>query len=261
MPRLTRGPFRYKRYADGYLDVASRYARVPLKQAVISPSALSLMYPASALPDYPRDQFIEDLLTEHETEVRRCFEKGARKVQIDFTEGRLAMKVDPSGELLSSFIDLNNLALARFSADERAKIGIHKCPGGDRDSTHSADVDYSALLPSLFELNVGNFYLSLAGERDRTRVLEIVRDNMKPGQQVFVGVVSPINPRIETVEEIRDSVLEASKYVPPDQLGTTDDCGFSPFCDDNSTTRDTAFEKIRRRVDGTALAARLIAGG
>lgn len=261
MPRLTRGPFRYKRYADRYLDVASRYARVPLKQAVISPSALSLMYPATALPDYPREQFIEDLLTEHETEVRRCFEKGAQKVQIDFTEGRLAMKVDPSGELLSSFIDLNNLALARFSADERAKIGIHTCPGGDRDSTHSADVDYSALLPSLFELNVGNFYLSLAGERDRARVLEIVRNNMKPGQQIFVGVVSPINPRIETVEEIRDSVLEASKYVPPDQLGTTDDCGFSPFCDDNSTTRDTAFEKIRRRVDGTALAARLIAGG
>ena len=261
MPRLTRGPFRYKRYADRYLDVASRYARVPLKQAVISPSALSLMYPATALPDYPREQFIEDLLTEHETEVRRCFDKGALKVQVDFTEGRFAMKVDPSGELLSSFIDLNNLALARFSAEERAKIGIHTCPGGDRDSTHSADVDYSALLPSLFELNVGNFYLSLAGERDRTRVLEIVRDNMKPGQQNFIGVVSPFSPRIETVEEIRDSVLQASKYVPPDQLGTTDDCGFSPFCDDNSTTRDTAFEKIRRRVDGTALAARLIAGG
>ena len=69
---------------------------------------------------------------------------------------------------------------------------------------------------------------------------------MKPGQRVFVGVVAPIDPRIETVEEIRDSVLEAAKYIPADQLGTTDDCGFSPFCDDNSTTRDTAFEKIRR---------------
>ena len=39
MPRLTAGPFRYKRYADSYLDVAKRYARLPLKQAVISPSA------------------------------------------------------------------------------------------------------------------------------------------------------------------------------------------------------------------------------
>src|SRR6185295_10456716 len=43
MPRLTGGPFRYKRHADGYLDVALKYARKPVKQAVISPSALSLM--------------------------------------------------------------------------------------------------------------------------------------------------------------------------------------------------------------------------
>jgi 5-methyltetrahydropteroyltriglutamate--homocysteine methyltransferase len=233
---------------------------VPIKQAVISPSALSLMYPATSLPEYPREQFIEDLLTEHETEVRRCLAKGAQRVQIDFTEGRLAIKVDPSGELLSSFIDLNNLALARFSAAERAMIGIHTCPGGDRDSTHSADVDYAALLPSLFELNAGNFCVALAGERDRARVLSIIRDNIKPGQRVFVGVVAPIDPRIETVEEIRDNVLEAAKYIPVDQLGTTDDCGFSPFCDDNSTTRDTAFEKIRRRVEGTELAARIIGG-
>jgi len=260
MPRLTSGPFRYKRYADAYLDVAARYAHVPLKQAVISPSALSLMYPAEALHGYPREQFIDDLLREHVAEVRRCFEKGAEKVQVDFTEGRLAMKVDPSGELLASFIDLNNLALARFSPEERKKIGVHTCPGGDRDSTHSADVDYAALLPSLFELNVGNFYLSLAGETDRARVLRIIRDNMKPGQQIFVGVVAPIDPRIETVEEIRDSVLEAATYIPAGQLGTTDDCGFSPFCDDNSTTREKAFEKIRRRVEGTALAARIVGG-
>ena len=260
MPRLTGGPFKYKRYADAYLDVAGRYARKPLKQAVISPSALSLMYPAEALPGYSREEFIDDLLREHVAEVRRCFEKGAEKVQVDFTEGRLAMKVDPSGELLASFIDLNNLALARFSPEERKKIGVHTCPGGDRDSTHSADVDYAALLPSLFELNVGNFYLSLAGETDRARVLGIIRDNMKPGQQIFVGVVAPIDPQIETVEEIRDRVLEAAKYIPAGQLGTTDDCGFSPFCDDNSTTREKAFEKIRRRVEGTALAGRLIGG-
>ena len=260
MPRLTAGPFRYKRYADRYLEFAARYASVPLKQAVISPSALSLMYPATALPGYPREEFIEDLLTEHEKEVRLCFAKGAEKVQVDFTEGRLAMKVDPSGELLASFVDLNNLALARFSADERAKIGIHTCPGGDRDSTHSADVDYAALLPSLFELNVGNFYLSLAGETDRPRVLEIIRRNVKPGQRIFVGVVSPIDPRVETIEEIRDSVLEAAEYIPVEQLGTTDDCGFSPFCDDTSTTRETAFAKIRALVVGTALAAAKLRG-
>ena len=91
MPTLTSGPFKYKRYADAYLDVAQRYATRPLKQAVISPSALSLMYPAEGIDGYPRERFLDDLLHEHETEIRRCFRQGAHSVQIDFTEGRLAM--------------------------------------------------------------------------------------------------------------------------------------------------------------------------
>jgi 5-methyltetrahydropteroyltriglutamate--homocysteine methyltransferase len=260
MLRLVKGPFRYKRHADTYLEVAKRYARMPVKQAVISPSALSLMYPAEAIAGYSREQFIDDLLNEHVTEVRRCLAKGAHKVQIDFTEGRLAMKIDSSGALLHSFIDLNNLALARFSPEERARIGVHTCPGGDLDSTHSADVDYAELLPSLFQLKAGNFYIALAGERDRLNALKIIRQYMKRGHRVFVGVVAPIDPRIETAEEVRDRVLEAAEYIPPGQLGTTDDCGFSPFCDDTSTTRDAAFAKIRARVVGTALAAEAIGG-
>jgi 5-methyltetrahydropteroyltriglutamate--homocysteine methyltransferase len=260
MLRLTGGPFRYKRHADSYLDVALKYAHKPLKQAVISPSALSLMYPADEIPGYPRKQFIDDLLREHETEVRACLRKGAHTVQIDFTEGRLAVKIDPTGHLLNSFIDLNNLALSRFSAEDRQRIGVHTCPGSDRDSTHSGDVDYAELLPGLFQLKAGNFYVALAGERDRVRVLKIIRDHMKPNHRVFVGVINPIDPRVETPEEVCGRVLEAAQYIPVERLGTTDDCGFSPFCDDTTTTRDTAFEKIRTRVLGTALAAEMIGG-
>ena len=136
MPRLTAGPFRYHVTAAQHLEHAQRYARVPVKQAVISPSAMSLLYPEEGIEGYDRDAFVADLLREHEAEVRACLALGASSVQIDFTEGRLALRLDPSGELLTSFIDLNNLALARFSADERRKIGVHTCPGSDRDSTH-----------------------------------------------------------------------------------------------------------------------------
>jgi 5-methyltetrahydropteroyltriglutamate--homocysteine methyltransferase len=258
LPRLTRGPFRYKRYADCFLDVAMRYAHVPVKQAVISPSALSLMYPLEPIPGYSRDQFIDDLLREHETEIRRCLAKGAHKVQVDFTEGRLAVKIDPSGHLLNSFIVLNNLVLSRFSPEQRGRIGVHTCPGNDFDSMHSADVDYSELLPSLFQLKAGNFYIALTGERDRRQILKIIREHLKADQRVFVGVIDPVDPHIETPEEVRDRVLEASEHIPIEQLGTTDDCGFSPFSDDTSTSRDTAFAKIRARVLGTEMAATLI---
>jgi 5-methyltetrahydropteroyltriglutamate--homocysteine methyltransferase len=260
MPRLTGGPFRYKRYAYNYLDVALKYANRPLKQAVISPSALSLMYPEGAIPGYSRDEFIEDLLSEHEKEIRGCLEKGAAKVQIDFTEARFAMKMDPSGELLGTFIDLNNLALENFSDAERKLIGVHTCPGGDMDSKHSGEVDYADFLPLLFQLNAGYFCIALSDEPDRERVLRIISEHRRPDQQVFVGVVSPIDPRVDTPQEVCQRVLEAARYIPVEWLGTTDDCGFAPFSDDRSTSRDTAFAKIKARVEGTALAAQQIAG-
>jgi len=258
LPVLTRGPFRYATYASSYLDGAKKYAHAPLKQAVIAASALSLLYPPDGIPGYTREAFLDDLLREAQADIRRCLDSGAKVVQIDFTEGRLAVKLDPSKKLLESFVELNNRVLAGFSAEEKRRIGVHTCPGGDRDSTHSADVDYAELLPSLFRMNVGNFYVQLASEKDRPRVLRILGEHARGDRRVFVGVTDPIDPKIETAEQVRDRVLEAAKFIDPGHLGTTDDCGFSPFGDDTSTSRDTAFAKIRARVTGTEMAARAL---
>ena len=255
LPTLTGGPFRYQIHADSYLEKALRYATRPVKQAVISASALSLLYPADGIDDYSREEFLADLVDEAEADIRRSLERGADSVQIDFTEARLSLKLDPSGGLLRQFLDLNNTVLGRFTAEERQRIGVHSCPGGDQDSTHSADVDYAGLIPGLLELDAGRFYLELAGEPDRPAVLETIRANLRPGQRIFVGVTDPIDPAVETPEQVRDRVLEAAEHIPLDQLGTTDDCGFAPFADDTSTARATAFAKIRARVEGTRLAA------
>jgi len=255
LPLLTEGPFRYRTHADSYLAAARRVATRPVKQAVISASALSLLYPADGIDGYSRDAFLADLVDEAEADIRGCLEGGAHTVQIDFTEARLSLKLDPSGGLLQSFVDLNNSVLDRFSDDDRSRIGVHTCPGGDQDSTHSADVDYAGLLPLLFELRAGAFYLELAGESDPDRVLRTVGEIAKPGQRVFVGVIDPIDPEVETPEQVRDRILAAAEHIPLAQLGTTDDCGFSPFADDGSTGRETAFAKIRARVEGTKLAA------
>jgi 5-methyltetrahydropteroyltriglutamate--homocysteine methyltransferase len=256
LPVLTTGPFRYQTHADSYLRAARQVATRPVKQAVISASALSLLYPAGGIDGYSRDAFIADLVDEAEADIRGCLDAGAHCVQIDFTEGRLSLKLDPSGGLLRSFVELNNQVLDRFSDDERRRIGVHTCPGGDHDSTHSADVDYAGLLPLLFELHAGAFYIELAAERDPESVLETVASLLRPGQRVFVGVIDPIDPAVETPEQVRDRVLLAANHIPLEQLGTTDDCGFSPFADDSSTARETAFAKIRARVQGTALAAK-----
>ena len=254
LPRLTQGPFRYGIHAVQYLKAAQKYTRVPVKQAVISASALSLLYPAEGLEGYSREAFVADLVREAATDIRDCLTANAACVQIDFTEARLSLKLDPSGGLLNSFVELNNRVLDQFSDAERKRIGVHTCPGGDRDSTHSADVDYTNLLPPLFNLKVGRFYVQLASESDRPRVLAVLRGLIKPGQILFVGVTDPINPSQESAETVRDRVLEAAEFIPLESLGTTDDCGFSPFADDTSTSRETAFAKIKSRVEGTALA-------
>jgi 5-methyltetrahydropteroyltriglutamate--homocysteine methyltransferase len=256
LPCLTAGPFRYGVHAAKYVKAARRLTELPVKQAVISASALSLLYPAGGIEGYAHEEFVADLIEEAAEDIRGALDAGADSVQIDFTEARLSLKLDPSGSLLRRFIDLNNQVLDSFNAKERQRIGVHVCPGGDRDSTHSADVDYAGLLPDLFQLNVGRFYLQMASEPDRERTLGIVRDVLKPNHTVFVGVIDPIAREIETPEVVRGRVMEAAAILPVGQLGTTDDCGFSPFADDTSTGREIAFDKIAARVEGTLLAGR-----
>lgn len=258
LPRLSAAPFRYGRFAGAYLPRAQKYATKPLKQAVIAASAMSLLYPQDGIAGYSQKQFIDDLVINAIADIRSCFDNGAAVVQVDFTEGRLAVKLDPSKGLLKQFIDLNNRVFASFSPDERQRIGVHTCPGGDHNSTHSADVDYRELIPLLLELNVGNFYMQMANESAPERALAAVAEHLKPNQRVFVGVIDVIDNAVETAKTVRDRVLLAAKYIPAAQLGTTDDCGFSPFGDDVVTARDIAFAKIAARVEGTALAAQSI---
>ncbi|MDF2181864.1 hypothetical protein [Neptuniibacter sp. CAU 1671] len=254
LPRLTSGPFKYQYTADQFLEYTLQHTASKVKQAVISPSLVSLLYPANGLEGYSRMQFTRDVLEQHTREIQRCLNLGADKVQIDFTEARLSLKIDPSGELLQNMVDLINSVLDTFTDEERSRIGVHTCPGSDLDSAHSADIDYKYLLPKLFTIRAGNFYIAMAGEADPTPALRLIRTCLRPGLRVYIGVINPVDPEIETPELVCERVLEAAKYIPLLQLGICDDCGFSPFADDESTSREVAFGKIKSRILGGKLA-------
>jgi len=273
LPRLTGGPFRYKTFAADTLAKSIKIATRPMKQAVIAPSMLALLYPLHGeVPGYSRAQFEEDLLDECEKDIRGAFAAGAERVSIDFTEGRLATRADPRNPwtgagMLPHFIELNNRVIDRFTPEERARLGIHTCPGGDRDSVHSADVPYSDLLPSMFSMNVGYFLMQLASERDKDAVYKLIGEHSRDDangvpQMCYVGVTNPQNPRVESPQEIRDALVRAANFIPKERLGATDDCGFSPFSIDEKPNhgspdyaREVAFQKIANRVRGTKLAA------
>jgi len=278
LPRLTGGPFRYKTYASEFVEKNVKIATKPVKQAVISPSMMSLLYPLEGeLPGYSRDQFLDDVINECEKDIRQCFQAGAVRVSVDFTEGRLANKNDARNpwtgkNMLQEFIDMNNRLLDRFSAQERTNIGIHTCPGGDCDSVHSKEVPYALLLEHMFEMNAGYFLIQCASEDDRESVYELCgkysRDDANGVAQVcFMGVINPLTPEVETAEHVKQELLTAAKYIPVQRLGATDDCGFSPFSRDVKPkhgspdfARDVAMQKIAARLEGTRLASAELEG-
>ncbi|MGI8413229.1 MAG: hypothetical protein ACR2LV_07890 [Solirubrobacteraceae bacterium] len=273
LPRLTSGPFRYKTYASEFVKKNKAIATKPVKQAVISPSMMMLLYPLEGeIEGYSREEFLNDCIDEAEKDIRQCFDAGAVRVSVDFTEGRLANKNDSRNpwtgkNMLQDFIDLNNRLFDRFSAQERKNIGIHTCPGGDTDSVHSAEVPYEKLLNHMFEMNAGYFLIQCASEQDKEKVYKLCGENSREdangvAQVCFIGVVNGLNPTVETPEEIRDALLAAAKHIPKERLGATDDCGFAPFSIDMKpkhgspdAARDIAFQKIANRVKGAQMAS------
>ncbi|RZT64453.1 hypothetical protein [Leucobacter luti] len=283
IPSLARAPFAFKSWAADDVAAARALTELPLKQAVISPSMLSLMVPEGGIGDYSREDFLEDVVTGCAEDIRRSFAAGAARVSIDFTEGRLALRRDlrapwAGPDALGGFIELINRVLDRLSDAERSAVGVHTCPGNDNDSAHSADVDYAELLPELFQIEAGYFLVQAAGEREPDRVARLVgrqlrgrvraaADGASGVPRVLLGVTNPTNPKLETAEQIRDQLVRAARFIPAELLGSTDDCGFSPYLIDEKPrhgspdfARDVAFAKIAARVRGTALAAEELAG-
>ena len=119
----------------------------------------------------------------------------------------------------------------------------------------------------MFEMNAGYFLIQLASETDKERVNKLIgqhrRENANGvGQVAFIGVINPQNPGVEMPQEVCEDVMLASRYIPKERLGTTDDCGFSPFSIDlkpkhgsPDLARDIAFQKITSRIRGNAMAS------
>jgi methionine synthase II (cobalamin-independent) len=273
MPKLVGGPFRYNEYAADSLVKALKFASKPMMQAVIAPSMVSLLMPLDAeVPGYTREQFESDLVDECEKDIRKAVAAGAARVQIDFTEGRLALKSDPrnpwtDAKLLPRFIELISRVVDRFTPEERVNIGVHTCAGSDADSNHSAEVPYSSLLPALFSINAGYFTIQAACEEDKDETYKMIGEHSRDDadgipQICYVGVIWCQNPAVETPQQVCDSLVRAADFIPKERLGSTDDCGFQPFAIDKKPAygspdfaRDIAFEKIKARVEGTKLAA------
>ena len=235
---------------------------------------LMLLYPLEgAIEGYSREQFLDDLCDEVEKDIRQCFAAGAVRVSIDFTEGRLANKNDSRNpwtnkDMLDEFIALNNRVLDRFSPEERRNIGIHTCPGGDCDSVHSKEVPYEKLLSKMFDLNAGYFLIQCASEEDKEEVYRLCgqysrEDANGVAQVCFMGVINPLDPTVETAEQVaerprrrRPSTSPRSAWAPPTTAASRRSAATSsPSHGSPDFARDVAMQKIQARLEGARMAS------
>ena len=115
-----------------------------------------------------------------------------------------------------------------------------------------------------------SFLIQMKSERNQEQVYKDIAASLRSDangvkQMAYIGVTNPGNPRVETAQEVCDQLVAAAKYIPKDQLGSTDDCGFSPFSIDVKPNhgspdfaRDVAFQKITARIQGTKMAAEVL---
>ena len=274
LPRLTGGPFRYKTFASEFVEKNQAIASKPVKQAVIAPSMLMLLYPLEGeIEGYSREQFLDDLCDEVEKDIRQAFAAGAVRVSIDFTEGRLANKNDSRNpwtnkDMLQEFIDLNNRVIDRFCARgaqehrhphlPRRRHGLGALQGGALREAAEQDVPAQrGLLPHPVRERGGQ------GERLQARAGSTRATTPTACRRSASSASSTRSTRrSRRPSRCATSCSPAAKHIPTERLGATDDCGFSPFSRDEKPkhgspdfARDIAMQKIANRVKGAAMAS------
>lgn len=106
--------------------------------------------------------------------------------------------------------------------------------------------DYEPLIPSLKKLNVDQFVLEFATPRagDFAIVGETLND-----REIGLGVVSPRNGEVESVEYIVKKAERALEYYEPDKIYLHPDCGFGTFSGCCVADEATAVAKMKRIVE------------
>ncbi|KAI0988338.1 hypothetical protein GJ496_002525 [Pomphorhynchus laevis] len=253
LPRLTKGPFSYNKYAGDYVYQARKFTAKPLKQAVISPASMFLMYPKSGIEEYPPNEFLEDVIGQSELDLRSCLGQNCSNLQIDAPELSMSIGIDSRAELLQKFIAVNNVLLDRFVPSQRLDIGVHICSGCDQGSSLCTEAEYCELLKEVFKLHTDKLYLPLEKFKNKDEILQIIHKYKNPWNKLYIGVVD-VRPGVPepTPEQIIQRIQRIARYIPLNQLGTTDDCGFASFADTESMSRRFALNSITARVQGTA---------
>jgi methionine synthase II (cobalamin-independent) len=236
--------------------VAAHTKRTP-KITIPSPSAMvgrPVLPPIDAKTYPDRDKMFADLGQAYRKVVRAFADAGCRYLQLD--EVTIAMLCDESyrakmtargddpDRLGPLYGDLINTAMSDIPSDMR--ITMHLCRGNYR-STFMGTGGYEAEQEILFDgIKVHGYFMEY--DSDRAGGFEPLRLVPKD-RQVVLGLVTTKTGRLESKDDIKRRIDEASKYISLDQLCLSPQCGFASTEEGNTLAEDEQWAKLRMIVE------------
>jgi 5-methyltetrahydropteroyltriglutamate--homocysteine methyltransferase len=205
-----------------------------------------------AYPDL--DEFFDDLALVYQQEIDSLYQAGCRYIQLDDTnltylcdpklrEGARQRGEDPD-QLPRTYAELINHAIEKRPND--LTIAVHLCRGNFR-SSWVAEGSYEPVAEVLFnEMNVDAFFLEYDDERsgDFSPLRFVPKDKM-----IVLGLVTTKVPQLETGNELKQRIEEASNYVAAENLCLSPQCGFSSTVHGNDLTHEEQWAKLSLVVD------------
>ena len=237
--------------------VAQEAPELTPKLTIPSPSMLHYRGGRAFIdPDvYPDlDQFWDDLSAAYAKQVARVAELGCTYLQLDDTSlaylndptqrGLLAQRGDDPLHQHERYIRQINAGLADRPAG--LTVTTHLCRGNFR-SSWAAEGSYDFVAEALFgELNVDGYFLEYDDARSGGfKPLRFV----PPGKTVVLGLVTTKHPELESKDDLKRRIEEASEYVPLEQLCLSGQCGFSSTVEGNALTIDQQIAKLELIVE------------
>jgi 5-methyltetrahydropteroyltriglutamate--homocysteine methyltransferase len=244
-------------FGEDFSFLQATTSNVP-KLTIPSPSMVHYRSGKAAIDPavYPDlDAFWADLTAAYREEVRRLGDLGCTYLQFDDTS--LAYMNDPhQREYIASiggdperqhveYIHHINESLAERPAGMR--VTTHMCRGNFRDSW-AAEGSYDHVAEALLnELEVDGFFMEWDDERSGG--FEPLRFLPKGEKQVVLGLVTTKSGALESKDDLKRRIEEASRYAPLEQLCLSPQCGFSSTVEGNSLSEEQQWAKLRLIVE------------
>src|SRR5436305_6072165 len=246
--------------AEEWVYLRSRKSH-PGKVTMISAQQAAAYYdPEKSRAAYPsRDAYLADIVDFSRREVEELIRLGCTYIQIDapqyaalldpqMREGYRQRGNDPD-KLIDLCIEMDN---AIIDGHPGVTFAIHICRGNNQSKFYAAG-DYEPIARIFSQAHFQRFLLEYDDERSGGfEPLQHVPED----RSVVLGLVTTKKPRLESADELRHSIPEASRIVQLERLALSPQCGFASTMEGNRIS----FEDERRKLELVASVAREVWG-